>query len=88
MKTKSGREPKGKTPDTEPIRLNKFIAHAGVCSRREADQLIQDGKIHVNGKLVKELGVKIYPQDKVMYQGKILQDQKQVYERVCRHHEG
>jgi len=79
MKTKSGKGPKGKTPDTEPIRLNKFIAHAGICSRREADQLIQEGKIQVNGKVVKELGIKIQPQDKVKYQGKILQDQKQVY---------
>ena len=79
MKTKSGKGPKGNTPDTEPIRLNKFIAHAGICSRREADQLIQEGKIQVNEKVVRELGLKIHPQDKVKHQGKILQDQKQVY---------
>ena len=51
-----------------PIRLNRFIALAGVCSRREADELIKNGEIKVNGKVVKEMGLKVDPtKDKVIY---------------------
>ena len=50
-----------------PIRLNKFLANAGVCSRREADELIKNGAIKVNGVVVTELGTKITRQDKVVY---------------------
>jgi len=49
----------------ETIRLNKFIANSGVCSRREADKLITSGAIKVNGKIITELGTKILPTDKV-----------------------
>lgn len=49
----------------DEIRINKFIAHAGYCSRREADELIESGKVKVNGKVVTELGLKIKPEDKV-----------------------
>ncbi len=65
--------------EIEEIRLNKFIANAGVCSRRDADKLIQEGKISVNGKVVKELGVKVKPTDKVAYKGKKLSKEKSVY---------
>ena len=44
---------------TEPLRLNKFLANAGVCSRREADEFIQAGLVTVNGEVVTELGTKI-----------------------------
>ena len=54
------------------IRLNRFIANAGVCSRREADQLIKLGLVTVNGKLVTELGVKVGPGDVVKYDGATL----------------
>lgn len=64
---------------TEGVRLNKYIANAGVCSRRDADKLIEGGKISVNGKIVKEMGVKIYPTDKVLYKGKKLKNEKFVY---------
>lgn len=48
------------------IRLNKFIANAGICSRRKADELIQSGKVNVGGRIVTDLGVKINPaRDKV-----------------------
>ena len=47
------------------IRLNKYIAHSGVCSRREADSLIETGAVKVNGEVVSELGTKIKPTDKV-----------------------
>ena len=58
------------------IRLNKFIADAGVCSRREADQLILDGKIKVNDKLVTTLGVKVKENDKVTYNSKLLKSER------------
>lgn len=46
-------------------RLQKVIAQAGIASRRKAEELIQQGKVKVNGKIVKELGTKVTPQDKV-----------------------
>ncbi len=69
---------KGKSPVTE-IRLNKFIANSGICSRREADVLILNGDIKVNGKVVFELGTKIKPTDKIQYKGKVLKREKFIY---------
>ncbi len=66
-----------KTTDT--IRLNRFIANAGVCSRREADELIVNGMISVNGEVVSELGYQVKRTDKVAYKGKELQREKMVY---------
>jgi 23S rRNA pseudouridine2605 synthase len=52
----------------EPIRLNRFVALSGICSRRDADGLISDGKVKVNGKVVKEMGHKVQPgKDVVVY---------------------
>lgn len=65
--------------DAEKIRLNKFIANAGVCSRRDADTLIEDGKIKVNGKVITEMGYKVTPTDKVEYGKKLLSRQKFQY---------
>ena len=53
---------------TEPLRLNKFLANAGVCSRREADEFIQAGLVTVNGEVVTELGTKILRTDEVKFQ--------------------
>ena len=61
------------------IRLNKFIANAGICSRRDADILIQEGKIKVNGKVIMAMGFKVSPKDRVTYQGKPLISEKLVY---------
>lgn len=61
------------------MRLNKFIAHAGVCSRREADNLIETGVITVNGKLVTELGYKVSRTDKVHMDGQRLVAEKLQY---------
>ena len=47
------------TPIKEVIRLNKFIANSGICSRREADQYIQAGVVTVNGEVISELGTKV-----------------------------
>ncbi|RRC99807.1 pseudouridine synthase [Prevotella sp. OH937_COT-195] len=63
----------------EPIRLNKFIANAGVCSRREADMYITAGKVTVNGEVVTELGTKILRSDKVMFNNKDISPEKKVY---------
>ncbi|MEO9477826.1 MAG: pseudouridine synthase [Cyclobacteriaceae bacterium] len=59
-------------PRPQELRLNKYIANSGVCSRRDADVLIAEGKIKVNGKVVTELGLKVNRKDKVEYQGKVL----------------
>lgn len=64
---------------TNDIRLNKFIANAGVCSRREADQLILAGRIKINDNVVKELGTKVKPGEKVYFDNKLLRPEKFVY---------
>lgn len=61
------------------IRLNKYIADAGVCSRREADKLIQAGAIKVNGEIVTELGKKVKVTDKVQYGEETLKREDLVY---------
>ena len=65
--------------DDDSIRLNKYIANAGVCSRREADKLIANGEIKVNGELITELGYKVKIGDKVVHNGKRLSPEKPVY---------
>jgi 23S rRNA pseudouridine2605 synthase len=61
------------------IRLNKYLADAGVCSRREADKLIASGVVRVNGKTVTELGTKVSQTDKVVYGGEALRREKLRY---------
>lgn len=60
-------------------RLQKVIAHAGVASRRKAEQLIVEGKVKVNGKVVTELGVKVSPQDRIEVDGIPLEREEPVY---------
>lgn len=61
------------------IRLNRYVANAGICSRREADQHIKAGHVTVNGKVVKEMGTKVHPTDEVAFKGRILQRQEKIY---------
>lgn len=61
------------------IRLNKYLSNAGVCSRREADVLIQTGVVSVNGKIVTELGYKIQPGDVVQYDGETINAETKRY---------
>lgn len=61
------------------IRLNRYIANAGICSRREADDLIAEGKVSVNGKVVTELGSRVMPEDTVTYNNKVLERENFVY---------
>jgi len=65
--------------EEEEIRLNKFISTAGVCSRRDADKLIEAGAIKVNDVKVTELGTKVKSTDKVQYGDQILSFEKPVY---------
>ncbi len=73
------REPGIRNQESELIRLNKYIANAGICSRRDADKLIEGGVISVNGKIVTELGTKINRNDVVKYSGETLKKEKNVY---------
>jgi 23S rRNA pseudouridine2605 synthase len=61
------------------IRLNRYISNSGVCSRREADELISQGLVTVNGIVVTEMGVKVMPTDSVKYDGKTLKAERNVY---------
>jgi 23S rRNA pseudouridine2605 synthase len=61
------------------VRLNKFIANSGVCSRREADTFIKAGLVSVNGVVITELGVKISPSDEVLFNGERMHGEKKVY---------
>ena len=63
----------------EPLRLNKYLANAGVCSRREADEFIQAGVVSVNGEVVTELGTKILRTDVVKFHDQPVTIEKKVY---------
>ena len=63
----------------EPIRLNKFLANAGICSRREADEFIQAGVVSVNGEVVTELGTKIKRTDEIKFHDQPVNLEKKVY---------
>jgi 23S rRNA pseudouridine2605 synthase len=65
----------------ELVRINKFLADSGICSRRKADELIQEGKVEINGSIIAEPGVKIDPEnDIVLVEGKkVLSHTKKVY---------
>jgi 23S rRNA pseudouridine2605 synthase len=61
------------------IRLNKYISNAGICSRREADKLIADGKVKVNGQTISEMGYQVRRDDEVTVDGKKLKSSQLVY---------
>jgi 23S rRNA pseudouridine2605 synthase len=73
--------PRRKTgePREDTIRLNKYISNSGVCSRREADKLIEAGAVKVNGIIVTELGTKVSPTDKVQYGDQTISREKSRY---------
>ena len=64
---------------TVPIRLNKFLANAGVCSRRDADKYIEAGVVSVNGEVVTELGTKVLRTDEVKFHDNLVKIEKKVY---------
>ena len=61
------------------IRLNRFIANSGICSRRDADEHIKNGLITVNGRLIKDLGTKVSYDDDVRFKNKRLSAEKKIY---------
>lgn len=61
------------------IRLNKYLANAGICSRREADKLIAAGVVKVNGKIITQLGYKVSPDDKIHFGDRPVHREKPVY---------
>ena len=67
------------TDPNEPIRLNKFLANAGICSRREADEYITAGVVSVNGEVVTELGTKIKRTDEVKFHDQPVSIERKVY---------
>jgi 23S rRNA pseudouridine2605 synthase len=84
LKRYDDREKKKKAKDLDDfkdakMRLNRYIANAGICSRREADELIQAGEIKVNGEVVTEMGYMVGPEDTVQYGKKKLNREKMVY---------
>jgi len=68
-----------KKADDGSMRLNRYIAHAGICSRREADTFITAGSVEVNGKVVSEMGYKVMPGDSVKFDGRLLTPEKMEY---------
>lgn len=68
-----------KTQPNEPIRLNRYISMSGLCSRRKADELISEGVVKVNSKVVTELGFKVKLSDKVLVNNKLISPEKKVY---------
>lgn len=79
-KTGSAAPSQAKTADAKgAVRLNKVIASTGICSRREADELISAGLISVNGNVVTEMGFKVSEGDDVRYNGERLQNERKVY---------
>lgn len=65
--------------ENEEVRLNRYIANSGLCSRREADEMIAQGLVKVNGKVVTELGTKVFPKDEVKVDDKRISPEKPVY---------
>lgn len=77
---KNPSEPKKEKENDGLIRLNRYIANAGICSRRKADELIEAGVVSVNGEVISELGFKVDPtKDVVRYNGETLKREKMVY---------
>lgn len=64
---------------TKPVRLNKYLANAGICSRREADDFIQAGVITVNGVVADSLGVKVLPTDDIRFHDQPVRRERKVY---------
>lgn len=77
---KGKRSPLARKPKTDgTIRLNRFIANSGMCSRREADTYIATGCVTVNGEIISEMGFKVLMGDSVSFNGKLLSIEKKVY---------
>lgn len=79
---RSHRNTRAARPETSTdvtIRLNKYIAHAGICSRRDADTYIADGQVRVNGEVITELGYQVHPEDRITVSGQRIEPEPFVY---------
>lgn len=85
LKNDSNKNTTEKKPQNKPsnpadgIRLNKYIANSGICSRREADMYIQVGSVEVNGKIINEMGFKVKPNDEVKFDGRKITPEAKAY---------
>ena len=85
FKKDSNKNPSEKKPQNKPsnpadgIRLNKYIANSGICSRREADMYIQVGSVEVNGKIINEMGFKVKLNDEVKFDGRKISPEAKAY---------
>ena len=79
MKENTHRKQTNDTEMADLVRLNKYISNAGVCSRRAADALIEEGRVKVNNKVVKSLGVKVDLEDKVEVDNKTISTGAKIY---------
>lgn len=68
-----------KVSNSDEIRLNKYIANSGICSRREADTFIKSGSATVNGKIITEMGFKVKPDDEVRFDGALISPEAKRY---------
>ncbi|MBB6276102.1 pseudouridine synthase [Porphyromonas circumdentaria] len=71
--------PEANEGSTDFIRLNKFLANSGICSRRKADELIAAGKVSVNGAIVTTLGAHVTRQDEITCEGKVVSIERKIY---------
>ncbi|NLA24532.1 MAG: pseudouridine synthase [Bacteroidales bacterium] len=67
------------TEKSSLLRLNQYLAHSGICSRRDADELIKQGLVSVNGKIVTNLGTKVKISDEVKFKGNVISPEEKVY---------
>jgi len=88
-KKKKGKAPYTAKPQSRPdeMRLNKYIAHSGICSRRDADTLIADGKVKVDGKVITEMGFKVNPSSEVKVDDKVINPEPFVYILMYKPHD-
>lgn len=70
--TEERKEQEIQSKEQSDMRLNKYLAHAGVASRRKCDEIIKEGRVTVNGEVVKEMGYRVQPEDEVALDGKVL----------------
>jgi len=79
FKYKGKSKPKTEQSSDGKIRLNRFLANSGICSRREADKIIASGAVSVNNEVVTQLGTKVGPEDTIHYGGELIQKEKKQY---------
>ncbi|MBR9859894.1 rRNA pseudouridine synthase [bacterium] len=79
LRSKNTTKPEQVLDPNEPVRLNRYISISGLCSRRKADEWISEGRVKVNGVVVKELGVKVSAKDKVLVDNKLVTPEEKKY---------